>query len=197
MHQIVLIQAVTTLVYAVFGLAGHYVGDHWVQTNFQACEKALDRPGCRTLIALFACAKHVIGWSTTVAVCIVGASWWLGLPIRPAWFAAGMAINAITHFVADLRTPLIWLGRKLGRGGYIDHVQVHRGKVVERTGPGTALFHASSSTIGGHGRPRRRMDRPARRAPRAHRGARRAAVSVETGPEVALQLVDPQQATSA
>lgn len=145
MHQVVIVQAVTTLVYCFFGLAGHYVGDHWVQTNFQACEKALDRPGCRKLIALFACAKHVLGWSTTVAVCIAGASWWLGLPIRPAWFAAGMAINAITHFVADLRTPLIWLGRKLGRGGYIDHVQVHRGKVVERTGPGTALFHLDQS----------------------------------------------------
>lgn len=137
--------ALTALVAFCFGLAGHYVGDHWVQTSAQACEKALDRPGCNILVALYACAKHVLGWSTTVAVCIVGACWWLGLDLRPGWFAAGMALNAVSHFVADLRTPLIWLGGKLGRAGYIAHSQVHRGKAVEKTGPGTALFHLDQS----------------------------------------------------
>lgn len=135
----------TALIAFCFGLAGHYVGDHWVQTSAQACDKALDRPGCNVLAALLACARHVLGWSTTVSMCIAGACLWLGLPMRPGWFAAGMLLNAVSHFAADLRTPLIWLARRLGRGGYLDHVQVHRGKTVEKTGPGTALFHLDQS----------------------------------------------------
>jgi hypothetical protein len=145
MHHFDTIAALTTLVAFCFGLAGPYVGDPWIQTSVQACEKALDRPGRNTLVALWACARHVIGWSTTIAVCISGATWWLGLPLRPGWFAAGMALNAVTHYVADLRTPLIWLARIVGRGGYLDHAHVHRGKTVEKTGPGTALFHLDQS----------------------------------------------------
>ena len=145
MHHIAYAQALTTLVAFSFGYAGHLIGDHWIQTHVQACEKALDRPGCRRLAAVWACAKHVLTWSAAVLTFICLAGWWLDLPLRPGWVAAGMALNAVTHFIADLRTPLIWLGRLLGRGGYIEHVQVHRGKTVEKTGPGTALFHLDQS----------------------------------------------------
>jgi hypothetical protein len=141
MHYLTVTQALTTLIAFGFGLAGHYIGDHWIQTHGQACNKALDRPGCHIPSAVWACAKHVITWSATVTGFVALAGWWLALPLRPGWLAAGMTVNAVTHFVADLRTPLIWLGRLAGRGSYIDHIQVNRGKTVEKVGPGTALFH--------------------------------------------------------
>src|SRR6185369_9626725 len=104
-------------------LAGHYVGDQWIQTSGQACKKALDGAGGNAC-ALWHCAKHVITWTATTVVFLAGGGWWLHLPFKPGWLAAGIAVNMVTHFVADLRTPLIWLARLLGRGGYIEHAQV-------------------------------------------------------------------------
>jgi hypothetical protein len=137
-------RAIVALVAFAFGLAGHYLGDHWVQTGCQAGKKALN--GAETkACALWNCAKHVLTWTATVTMFIAGAGWWLHLPLRPGWLAAGITLNAVTHFVADLRTPLIWLARLLGRGGYIDHVNVQRASGVESTGPGTAIFELDQS----------------------------------------------------
>ena len=145
MHYVDAVRAITALVAFAFGYAGHLLGDQWMQTNDQACRKALGQPGCRRAHAMWACAQHVITWSATVAACTAAAGWWLGLPLRPGWFAAGMAINAVTHFVIDLRVPLIWLARLAGRGGYIEHAQVMRPGGAQSTGPGTALFHLDQS----------------------------------------------------
>ena len=125
-------------------LAGHYVGDQWIQTSGQACKKALDGVGGNAC-ALWHCAKHVITWTATTVVFLAGGGWWLHLPFKPGWLAAGIAVNMVTHFVADLRTPLIWLARLLGRGGYIEHAQVVRPGGVQGTGPGTAVFHLDQS----------------------------------------------------
>ncbi len=143
MHHSATTTALTALVAFGFGLAAHGVGDHWIQTHTQACTKAMDRPGCDRTRAVWACARHVLTWSATVLAFISLAGWWLALPLRPGWLAAGMTINAVTHFIADLRTPLVRIAEFLGRGGYISHVQVDRGagRGVESTGPGTALFH--------------------------------------------------------
>ncbi len=125
-------------------LAGHYIGDQWIQTNGQACKKALNggqSPSC----ALWHCAKHVITWTATTVAFLAGAGWWLHLPLKPGWLAAGIAVNAVTHFIADLRTPLIWLGQLLGRSNYIEHGQVVRPAGAERSGPGTAMFHLDQS----------------------------------------------------
>lgn len=125
--------------------AAHGVGDHWMQTCGQAAKKALDGAES-TASAVWHCAKHVLTWTATLAVFLAVAGWWLGLPLRPGWVAAGLALNAVTHFVFDLRTPLVWLVEHVARrGGYIAHVQVVRPAGVERTGPGTAIFHLDQS----------------------------------------------------
>jgi hypothetical protein len=142
MHYDDQVRAVVTAVAFAAMLAGHYVGDHWIQTCKQACTKPLGGT-TSTRVAVFACVRHVVTWGLTVLAALVGAAAWLNLPLRPGWVAAGMALNMVTHFVIDLRVPLIWVARLLGRTSYIEHVQVHRGEKVgvERSGPGTALFH--------------------------------------------------------
>lgn len=145
MEHVELIRAATFAAAFAAQLAGHYIGDQWIQTGGQACKKALDGAGGRAC-AMWHCAKHVTTWTATVIVFLSAAGWWLDLPLRPGWVAAGMAVNAITHFVADLRTPLVWLGRLLGRGAYIDFAHVARpGSADEATGPGTAVFHLDQS----------------------------------------------------
>lgn len=136
-----LTRAVTAALAFAAMLAGHYIGDQWVQTSAQACKKALNG-GAGAGCAVWHCAKHVLTWTATTMAFLLGAVWWLHLPLRPGWVAVAVTVNAVTHFVADLRTPLIWFCRLLGMGGYIDHTQVTRaGGQVQGTGPGTGLFH--------------------------------------------------------
>ncbi|MFC4072638.1 transcriptional regulator [Actinoplanes subglobosus] len=135
-----LVRAVTTAVAFAVMLAGHYIGDHWVQTSGQAYGKGLDNAGCVRSVALWHCAKHVMSWTATTTIFLLGAAWWLRLPLEPGWLVAGIVLNGVTHFIADLRTPLIRLGRLLGRGGYLDHVGVVRPSGAATSGPGTGLF---------------------------------------------------------
>lgn len=139
-----MIRAITAAVTFCAYLAGHYIGDQWIQTNGQACKKALDGATSRSC-AMWHCAKHVTTWTATTVLFLAVAGWWLHLPLRPGWLCASIALNAVTHFVIDLRTPLIWVGKFLGRGGYIEHCQVVRPAGAERTGPGTAVFHLDQS----------------------------------------------------
>lgn len=121
--------------------AGHYLGDQWVQTAGQACKKSLDRPGAKTLEAHWHCAKHVFTYTLGGLALYLMASAWLDLPVRPGWVAAGLAVNAVSHYIVDLRTPLMWMAKKIGRYGYIEHCQVVRPTGPERVGPGTGAFH--------------------------------------------------------
>lgn len=140
-----IVRAITAALAFGFMLAGHYLGDQWVQTSGQACKKALDAPGGRAT-ALWHCAKHVLTWTATTTGFFLAAAWWLDLPVRPGWLLAGMAVNAGTHFIADLRTPLRWLAEKVSLGGYIAHAVITRNDgTVEQTGPGTGLFHLDQS----------------------------------------------------
>jgi hypothetical protein len=135
-----LVRAVTVAVTFCAYLTGHYIGDQWIQTGSQACKKALDGTEAR-VCAMWHCAKHVTTWTATTVLVLAVAGWWLHLPLRPGWLCAGIALNAVTHFVIDLRTPLIWVANLLGRGMYMEHCQVVRPAGAERTGPGTAVFH--------------------------------------------------------
>lgn len=132
--------AVTASVAFYTMLAGHYFGDQWAQTSGQASKKALNGPETAP-VAVWHCAKHVITWSISTMVFLLVACWWLQLPLRPSWLAAGIAVNAVSHFVADLRTPLIWLARLMRHDGYIEFAQVMRPSGAQKTGPGTGLFH--------------------------------------------------------
>lgn len=127
-------------------LAAHYVGDHWVQTCGQAIKKVWDGPDGR-MCAAWHCAKHAATWSVTQLVFLTVTVWWLDLPVRPGWLAGGVAFNALTHFVIDLRVPLLWVAQRVnGRGDYIEAVQVVRpSSGAASTGPGTGLFHLDQS----------------------------------------------------
>lgn len=138
-----LVRAVTTAAAFAAMLAGHYIGDQWVQTSSQACKKALDGNG--RACAVWHCAKHVITWTAVTVLFLAAAGWWLHLPLRPGWLVAGIVVNAVTHFVADLRTPLLWLGRLLGRSQYLTYAQVMRPAGADRYGPGTAVFELDQS----------------------------------------------------
>lgn len=96
--------------------AGHWCGDYWVQRNSQALGKG--GPGWA---GRGACLAHVITYTLTLAGCIALASWALAVPVSPALAAAGLAVSAVSHYVADRRRPLARLAAALGKGGYWDN----------------------------------------------------------------------------
>lgn len=101
---------------AVFGAVlatlwtAHLVGDHWVQTNGQATAKG--RPG-------WSAAAHVATYTMTLVLALAVADWRLGLCLDPLRTAAGLAVTAVTHYVADRITPLIALADALGKGAFV------------------------------------------------------------------------------
>jgi len=98
---------------AVALLAGHQIGDYWVQTSGQAARKGLPGwPGRR------ACGGHVATYTLTQAGCLALAAWWLALTLSPARAAAGLAVSAVTHYFADRRRPLERLARLAGKAGF-------------------------------------------------------------------------------
>lgn len=106
--------AVTTfpVVFAAFG-AGHWAGDYWVQRHRQALGKSSAGWAGRR-----ACAAHVASYTLTLAACLALAAWWLGMPVSPARAAAGLAVSAVTHYVADRRRPLQRIAIAIGKHDY-------------------------------------------------------------------------------
>lgn len=100
---------------AVFAalFVAHQVADHWVQTDHQAAGKgAADWSGRR------ACAVHVATYSATAVVALLGLVAATGLPLDAARVAAGLAVSAVTHYLADRRTPLKRLAELTGHGRF-------------------------------------------------------------------------------
>lgn len=99
--------------------AAHAVGDHWIQTHTQACEKAA--PGRRGRLA---CIRHVATLTATKATALGVVALLLGLPVSPVATSAGLLIDAVSHYWADRRTTLValadWLGRTIipGKGEF-------------------------------------------------------------------------------
>lgn len=82
-------------------LVAHGVADHLVQTHHQATYKG--QPGWAGRLA---CARHVATYTATTAAAVALLWWLFDLPISSLGFLAGQAISAVTHYVADRRTPL-------------------------------------------------------------------------------------------
>jgi hypothetical protein len=99
----------TTSFVAMF--AAHQVGDHWIQTNGQAMTK-----GGSGWSARAACARHVLVLAAIKAAALVAAFVVVGLPIRPLWWAGGLAVDAVSHYWADRRSTLRRLAALLGPG---------------------------------------------------------------------------------
>lgn len=91
----------------------HQVADHWVQTQHQADTKG--QPGWRGRLA---CAGHVATYSLTALVAVVVLAWRTGLILSPAGLVAGLAVSAVTHYLADRRTPLRRIADWLGSGPF-------------------------------------------------------------------------------
>ncbi|MEJ3745187.1 DUF3307 domain-containing protein [Actinomycetes bacterium KLBMP 9797] len=97
---------------AVFGAlyAAHQVADHWIQTQHQATCKG--KPGWPGRVA---CAAHVATYTATALLALLAVAWRTGLGLSPVPLAAGLAVSAISHYVADRRTPLRWMADRLGK----------------------------------------------------------------------------------
>jgi len=105
----------TGVIGAVFGTlyAAHQVADHWVQTSHQAGRKG--DPGWTGRLA---CLMHVLTYSLTALVALTFLGLASGLT-RPPWqVTAGLAISAVTHYIADRRTPLRRIAELIGSGGF-------------------------------------------------------------------------------
>ncbi|MEV6598876.1 DUF3307 domain-containing protein [Actinoplanes sp. NPDC051346] len=84
----------------------HQVADHWIQTDHQALHKG--DPG---LAGRLACAAHVATYTTTAGIALYAVRIVLDLPVSPSQAAAGLTVSAVTHYLADRRTPLAALAR--------------------------------------------------------------------------------------
>jgi hypothetical protein len=81
--------------------AGHTVGDHWTQTGRQAVTKGQDDIEGRV-----ACVTHVATLTATQGVFLALACLTTGERLNARRVACGLVVNAVSHYVADRRTPL-------------------------------------------------------------------------------------------
>lgn len=93
--------------------AAHMVADHWVQTCHQAAAKA--EPGWYGRLAG---ARHVAAHTAVCAAALLLTWRLVALPLHPLTFAAGLGLNAVSHWWADRRHTLRALARLLGQEGF-------------------------------------------------------------------------------
>lgn len=110
-----LLPAAVFTVSSVALYTAHEVGDHWVQTHGQAQAK-----GGTGWTARFACARHVASLAAVKLLLLLVAFAVTGLPVRPAWWAAALGVDAVSHYWADRRTTLRWLAGLVGKGEFFD-----------------------------------------------------------------------------
>ncbi|MBL6277851.1 DUF3307 domain-containing protein [Micromonospora fiedleri] len=97
--------------------AAHQVGDHWCQTQGQATVKAW--PGSA---GMWACIGHILTYGATQLAALGALALVAGLRVSPVALAVGMAVNLVSHYIADRRTPLRWLADRLGKDqGWLDN----------------------------------------------------------------------------
>ncbi|MFI5497365.1 DUF3307 domain-containing protein [Actinoplanes sp. NPDC051859] len=91
----------------------HQLADHWVQTQHQADCKG--RPGWPGRLA---CAAHVATYTLTAVAALAALPLVLGLHLSLGRVAGGLAVSALTHYIADRRTPLRRLAELVGAGRF-------------------------------------------------------------------------------
>lgn len=90
---------------------GHMVGDHVVQTDWQAAHKA-----GKGRDAFHAMTMHVLTYTLTQAVAL-----WAVFLVAPFNFYAmypALGFSAATHAFIDRRWPVQWLLRRTGSAGF-------------------------------------------------------------------------------
>jgi hypothetical protein len=79
----------------------HVVADHIVQSDGEACDKAL--PGLKGHAA---CGRHVASYTATQLLTLMAVNRVTGARLRPSRIAAGLALSAVSHYVIDRRVLL-------------------------------------------------------------------------------------------
>ncbi|NYH42619.1 hypothetical protein HNR22_002346 [Micromonospora jinlongensis] len=91
----------------------HQIADHWVQTQWQADAKG--QPGW---LGRLACAAHVATYTLTAAVALAAMLLATGLRLDPWGVTVGLTVSAVSHYIADRRTPLRRIANTLGAGRF-------------------------------------------------------------------------------
>jgi len=107
--------------------AGHQVGDMWVQTDW--CAQVKGKPGKD---GQRACAIHVATLTATQGVFLAMACIATGERLSARRVAAGLAVNAASHYVMDRRDHGVMphLCRALRGYGKEDFAQVGKGSLA-------------------------------------------------------------------
>lgn len=93
--------------------ASHEFADHVVQTHRQALTKGADTDDGRR-----ACAAHVATLTATQGLAVIIGARIAGERLSPRRVAAGLAVNAASHYWADRRSTLARLAEKVGKGEF-------------------------------------------------------------------------------
>ncbi|MER7331603.1 MULTISPECIES: DUF3307 domain-containing protein [unclassified Micromonospora] len=112
--------------------AGHHVGDHAAQTDWQAKNKA--EPGW---LGVRAMAGHLASYHACMVVALGGLAA-AGVPLTFTGCAVGLAFSAVTHGFLDRRWPVRWILEHTGsrafaasqtplHGGYLADQSLHIG----------------------------------------------------------------------
>lgn len=130
--------------------AMHPLCDHVVQRSADAMAKGRGGPDASAAerrAARAACVRHVASYSIVQVAALTAVTRALGVRLPWSAITAGTAVNAVTHYVIDLRWPLRKIMAWCGKAGYLEHAVVtRRGGLVEDTGPGTALYECDQAT---------------------------------------------------
>ncbi|MFI0763022.1 hypothetical protein ACH4PX_37170 [Streptomyces anulatus] len=146
----------------------HPLCDHWVQGSRTASRKRLygedlvhadgtpaaegsTRPAMTTsTLGRRAVTCHVASYTAVQLGATIAITRAFGYRVTPAALLAGAAINASTHAAIDRGALLLWLAKKTGQTGYIEHCQAVRmgddGTLTrEVNGPGTAWMELDAA----------------------------------------------------
>lgn len=115
MHDSVVVAAATLAVVYVALRVAHVVGDHWVQTDGQACAKG--GPGWAGQRAAL---MHVATLTLTKTAVLATVDVVLGLGLPTVATLAALALDAVSHYWADRRTTLAGLAAALGKADYYE-----------------------------------------------------------------------------
>lgn len=105
--------------YFVALFAGHWLGDHWIQTNPQAATK-----GACSWAGRCACAGHVATLTAVQALMLAAVGAVTGHWPDPLLVVLALGVNAISHYWCDRRTTLEGLAYALHRTGKHEYYKV-------------------------------------------------------------------------
>jgi hypothetical protein len=122
--------------FAAIGLtlyAAHHVGDYWVQRDVDAKHK-----GDAGSTGRLHCLLHVLSYLATQTIFLMILVAVTGVRMEPVAILPGLAVSGITHYIADRRTPLVWLASKIpGKAEFLklgkprEHVSIEEWVICE------------------------------------------------------------------